>query len=459
MESFARQSLAQFTIIYGEIYAGTAIEPSVLETMMWERMCAKEKEAHVTKLGFKVPYDNIRRAKVTLPYMPECINYTGCPVIKKNGGLYTPCCGKVTDGDYCKSCSVDKEGNEKKIEFGVVDERESNVEDGNFAPITYAEWMRGHKTSLSELYAKLAAAGVAIEIPPAELTCREVPKRRKGRPAKSDDSVVDEDSVPKTEKPKKAKKAESDSEAEKPKKKAKADSESDKPKKKAKKADSDEEAEKPKKKPKADSDEEKPKKKAAKKADSDSEEPEVKPKKKAAKKADSESETENPKAKAKKPKAKADDSESETENPKAKAKKPKAKAGSDSEPEVKPVKAKKPDEKPKKADKKPKKKPADSDSESEDDTPIKKSPHASPASSDTEKGKKAKATEAKPNAWSEAEAADQDGFEEEELDDQEIEIDGKDYTLRNGKFICNDEGTILGSMDDEGCAVWTSDAR
>ena len=449
MESFARQSLAQFTIIYGEIYAGTAIEPSDLEIMMWDRMCAKEMEAHVTKLGFKVPYDNIRRAKVTLPYMPECINYTGCPVIKKNGGLYTPCCGKVTEGDYCKSCSMDKEGNEKKIEFGVVDERESNVEDGNFAPITYAEWMRGHKTSLSELYAKLAAAGVAIEIPPAELTCREVPKRRKGRPAKSDDSVVDEDSVPKTEKPKKkAIKAESESEAEKPKKKAakkpKADSDEETPKKpKTKKADSDSEPEvKPKKKAskKDVSDEEKPKAKAVKKADSDSE-PEVKPKKKASKKADSE--TENPKAKAKKPKAKAGSDEEK--------KKPKAKAGSDSEPEVKPVKA----EKPKKADKKPKK-PADSDSESEDDAPIKKSPHASPASSDTEKGKKAKATEAKPTAWSEAEAADQDGFEEEELDDQDIEIDGKDYTLRNGKYICNDDGTILGSIDDEGCAVWTS---
>jgi hypothetical protein len=91
LATLARQSLAQFVIVYTEIYDGTPIPPEELDALMWARMCAKE--ANITPVGFKIPFDNIRRAKVTLPYLPDLINYTGCCAIKKNGGLYTPCCG------------------------------------------------------------------------------------------------------------------------------------------------------------------------------------------------------------------------------------------------------------------------------------------------------------------------------------------------------------------------------
>ena len=40
LEAFARQSLAQFTIIYAEIFDGKPISPEQLETLMWGRMCA-----------------------------------------------------------------------------------------------------------------------------------------------------------------------------------------------------------------------------------------------------------------------------------------------------------------------------------------------------------------------------------------------------------------------------------
>ena len=85
LESFARQSLAQFTIIYAEIFDGKAISPDQLETLMWGRMCAKE--VGITKSSFKIPFENIKRAKVTLPYMPDNITYNGCSAIKRNGGL------------------------------------------------------------------------------------------------------------------------------------------------------------------------------------------------------------------------------------------------------------------------------------------------------------------------------------------------------------------------------------
>ena len=448
LEIFARQSLAQFAIIYGEIFTegkGKAINPSEIETLMWGRMCAKE--AGIVKTGFKIPYDNIKRAKVTLPYMPDDINYTGCCAIKKNGGLYTPCCGKVAeDTFYCKACSVDKEGDAKELEFGTTDDRDQNVEDGRFAPITFAEWMKAHKNmSLPEVYSKLREAGIALEIPANELMCRELPKRRKGRPAKSDDSVVDEDTVPKKgkkakasdsddEKPKKkakAVKAESDSESEveapKPKaKKVKAD-EAPKPKAKAKKAEaSEDEAPKAKKSPKASpapSEDEAPKAKAKKVKSPEASEDEAPKAKKSPKAspAPSEDEAAKPKAKVKSPEV----SEDEAPKKAPKAKKPKA----DEAPKVEP-KAKKPKaDAPKKAEK-----PKKASSGSESDTPKKK-----------------KAPEPEPEPVTlEAEDA-----EDEDEEDQEIEINGVDYTLRNGKFvIAKDDGRIVATVNDEGEPEW-----
>ena len=420
LEIFARQSLAQFTIIYGEIFDGRAILPSELETLMWGRMCAKE--AGIVKTGFKIPYDNIKRAKVTLPYMPHDINYTGCPVIKKNGGLYTPCCGKVAEDEfYCKTCSVDKEGNVKDLEFGTTETREANIEDEQFAPITFAEWMKGHKMTLPEVYSKLRDAGIAIEIPATELVCRELPKRRKGRPAKSDDSVVDEDSV----EPKAAPKA----------KKVKAESEDEAPKKpKAKKV-----------KAESDSEEEAPKVKAPKKAKSPVASPapseDEAPKKKA--KSPAPSENEAPKKKAKSPVASEDD----------KAKKPKKapKVESDSEEfDVKVAPTKKP--KAEKAEKPKAEKPKAKAEKPKAEKAEKPKPKASSGSeSDTPKKKKADPV---PEPKTEVEVEED---EEEEIEEQEIEIDGKDYMLRNGKFICDmDDGRILGTVNDEGEPEWSA---
>ena len=449
LEIFARQSLAQFAIIYGEIFEGKAINPSEIETLMWGRMCAKE--AGIVKTGLKIPYDNLKRAKVTLPYMPDNITYTGCCAIKKNGGLYTPCCGKVAEDTYCKSCSVDKEGEAKEIEFGSMEDRDQNVEDGRFAPITFAEWMKGHKTTLPEVYAKLRDAGIALEIPANELVCRELPKRRKGRPAKSDDSVVDEDSVPKT----KAKKA-----------KAPAHSEDEAPKPKAKKvkaspAPSEDEAPKP-----------KAKKVKAPEPESESEEEAPKPKAKKVKSPEaSEDEEEAPKPKAKKVKSpEASPAPSEDEAPKAK-KSPKASPAPSEDEAPKKVKKAEPkaktpaeDEAPKAKAKKSKEPEPKAKSPAEDDAPkakAKKSKEpepkakkASPAASEDEAPKKAKKAKV-PEPEPEPETLEVEEAEEEEFEDQEIEIDDKDYILRNGKFVIDkDDGRIVATVNEDGEPEW-----
>jgi hypothetical protein len=53
LATLARQSLAQFVIVYTEIYDGSAIPPEELDALMWARMCAKE--ANITPVGFKIP--------------------------------------------------------------------------------------------------------------------------------------------------------------------------------------------------------------------------------------------------------------------------------------------------------------------------------------------------------------------------------------------------------------------
>ena len=425
LHTLARQSLAQFVIVYGEVFDGSAIPPEELDALMWAKMCAKE--ANVTPVGFKIPFDNIRRAKVTLPYLPDLINYTGCCAIKKNGGLYTPCCGKVVeDTVYCKTCSVDKEGETKELEFGAIEDRDSNVEEELFAPISFGEWMRGHKTTLPEVYEKLKAAGIPLEIPARELTVRELPKRRKGRPTRSEDSVEDEDSVPKTSKAKKAKASESESDAPKAKKtkakKAESEDEAPKAKKtKAKKAESESESDAPKAKkaPKASEDEAPKAKKASKKAESEDEAPKAK---KASKKAESEDEA---------PKAK-------------KASKVESDSGSDS------------DAKAKKAAKKAAKAAAEAEAaEAEAKAAKKAAKAAAKAEAEAAAAKAAKATAAK-----DAEELEE---EEEEIEgdyEQDCTIDDKEYNLRNGKIICDKEnGEILGTLNEDGEPEWNSEKR
>jgi len=431
LATLARQSLAQFVIVYTEIYDGSGIPPEELDALMWARMCAKE--ANITPAGFRIPFDNIRRAKVTLPYLPDLINYTGCCAIKKNGGLYTPCCGKtLEDSYYCKTCSLDKEGEFKELEFGAIEDRESNVEEEVFAPISFGEWMKGHKTTLPEVYDKLRAAGVPIEIPARELTVRDLPKRRKGRPTRSEDSVEDEDS------PKKAKKA-SGSESDAPKKKA-SKAESDAPKakaKKASKAESESESDVPTKKAKAKkasgSESDVPKKAKAKKAESDVPK-EKAPKAKASKASKAESDA--PKKKASKA-----ESESETEKPKAKASKGSSSDSSDLDSDARAAR---------KAAKKAAKAAAEAEAAEAEAKAAKKAAKKAKAAEDAKKAK----------------AALEDGEleeEEEEIEgeyEQDCEIEGKDYNLRNGKIICDKEnGEILGSLDENGDPVWNSEKR
>jgi hypothetical protein len=160
---------------------------SDLRKLMWARMAANE--SGMEKKSFKIPYENLKKTKLQFPYMPNDIRYTGCCAIKKNGDLYTPCCAKTKDSEYCQSCTVDKEGNAKDLPYGSVEDREQNIADGKFTPITYGTWLKKAKKTIDQIYDVLRENGISLVIPAEELETRDVPKNRKGRPAKSDDSA------------------------------------------------------------------------------------------------------------------------------------------------------------------------------------------------------------------------------------------------------------------------------
>ena len=315
MESFARNSLAQFIQLYSELLDdGSSGGVSDLESKMWAKVTGGASR------GNRIPWNIVKKEiKIQLPYLPEIINYTrGCQALKKADGLYIPCGGKCFEeegvcGNLCQSCA--KTG----AKYGQLEDRGApgtytDPEDKH--EITYGTWLAKKEKTIEEVNAAIAEAGFEFTIPTSYLAVnakRAEAKKRPGRPGvkkavvesddDSDSSSISSKSA-KSDKPKKAtKKAESDSEEPKkaPKKAKKAESESeDEPK--TKKAE-----------PKTKKAESEPKaKKAAKKVEPDSED-EAKPKaKKAAKKAE-------PK------KAKADtDSESESDEPKAKPKTKKA---------------------------------------------------------------------------------------------------------------------------------------
>ena len=311
MESFARNSLAQFIQLYSELVDdGSSGGVSDLESKMWAKVTGGASR------GNRIPWNIVKKEiKIQLPYLPEIINYTrGCQALKKADGLYIPCGGKCFEeegvcGNLCQSCA--KTG----AKYGQLEDRGApgtytDPEDKH--EITYGTWLAKKEKTIEEVNAAIAEAGFEFTIPTSYLAVnakRAEAKKRPGRPGVKK-AVVESDD----------------------------DSDSSSISSKSAKSD----------KPKA--------KKAAKKAESDSEEPKKAPKK--AKKAESESEDE-PKAKKAEPKAKKAESEPKT-------KKAAKKAEPDSEDEAKP-KAKKAEPKTKKAE--PKKAKADTDSESESDEP------------------------------------------------------------------------------------------
>ena len=395
LEIFARQSLAQFITIYAEVVQGTdSMTPVELQGRMWEKIKGGPSSASSVKL----PWNLVKKVKCQLPFLPDCINYTGCQALKKADGLYVPCGGKC-DGIMCQSCA------KSEAKFGMLEDRGAPgtyTDPSDKHEITYGTWLAKHDKSIEEVYQMLQEEGFSLVIPEAYLAVnakRVTATRRPGRPGN-------------------AKTKHSDSEAE----------------------ESETEPEKVVKEPK-----EKKEKATKKKTESGSDEEitvntksfptqtqaiaeaarmmaEFAP--------DEEGEVVVTKVATKPEKKSGSDSEKETPKEKKAEKKEKSGSGSDSEKET---------PKEKKAEKKEK---SEKPKEKRAEKPEKKA--EKPKEKKAEKPKKEE-TKTKPVETVE----DGEIVEEEyEPEDEDITYEGESYILRDGKIVFNQDGEILGSMED-----------
>jgi hypothetical protein len=280
LEALTRTSLQQFCILLSEVMPDV---PADLEARLWRRIQHNNKQAAGEDPNFGtvcIPCSSVlRHMKTQLPFMPNLVRYEGCEAIKYNFGLFTPCGGKVKEGEMCSRCI--KAG----AKYGMMADRAEaefgKYEAGGKKEIVYAQFLQKRNLTYDAVKKEMRSLGISINVPEEHLVAPEkeaAPKAKKGRKAKqvkaetSSDSGLDSDS----EVDEAAKKAEEEAkEAKKAEAKAKREA-----KKAAKAAEAEEEAPK----------EEKPKKtkKAAKAAEAEeTEEPmeeeapkEEKPKKK-----------------------------------------------------------------------------------------------------------------------------------------------------------------------------------
>jgi hypothetical protein len=445
MESFARSSFAQFMSVYREVMEEKGADLSScadLERSMWAKIMGE----HMPK-GNKLPWALVKKnIKMQLPYMPDIINYnSGCQGLKKADGLYIPCGGKCeAETVLCAPCT--KIG----AKYGSIEDRTapgSYMDPEDKHEITYGTWLAKKEKTIEEVNAAIQEAGFDFVIPESYLAVnakRAEAKHRPGRPkAKKEvsesDSESESESEPKAPKAKKAPKKKSDDESEPKEKKAT----------KKKSEDSESEAE-----PKA----KKAPKKATKKSEDSETESEPKVKKATKKSEDSESESEPKEKKA--TKKKSEDSESESEPKAKKVTKKAAKKSEDSESESEPKAKKAPKKATKKADEEaePKAKKAtkkatkkSEDSESESEPKVKKT--TKKAKESDESGSESDAPKTKKSPKKVVETApepselqlDVEGFEQEE---EEIEIDGKTFKLRDGRMVFNLEGEWVACIED-----------
>lgn len=133
----------------------TKIEAKLLKTVAtYEKKTKKVKKVEkdesgegkvVTEVEEEVDVPNV----IDLPYLPHCVDYSGCcQALKVNGGLFTPCLTRpAKNSEYCKICSKD-------LKYGTIKDRQS-VPIGTYMDpqgkkeISYGTWLEKRKIERS----------------------------------------------------------------------------------------------------------------------------------------------------------------------------------------------------------------------------------------------------------------------------------------------------------------------
>ncbi len=185
--------------------APAAIEeaPAAIEEEKPKRIHAKELKkitmqvTKKTKEGEEKVVDQV----IELPYLPKCVDYSGCcQALKVNGGLFTPCMTRPSKGSlYCKTCV------KEKLKYGTIEDRSKPhygvkyTDKQGKQEISYGTWLEKRKIERSfveELIAK--EFGDSITIPERYYEVNKAKAKRgvkKTVSASSDDEVSSNDDV------------------------------------------------------------------------------------------------------------------------------------------------------------------------------------------------------------------------------------------------------------------------
>ena len=185
--------------------APAAIEeaPAAIEEEKPKRIHAKELKkitmqvTKKTKEGEEKVVDQV----IELPYLPKCVDYSGCcQALKVNGGLFTPCMTRPSKGSlYCKTCV------KEKLKYGTIEDRSKPhygvkyTDKQGKQEISYGTWLEKRKIERSfveELITK--EFGDSITIPERYYEVNKAKAKRgvkKTVSASSDDEVSSNDDV------------------------------------------------------------------------------------------------------------------------------------------------------------------------------------------------------------------------------------------------------------------------
>ena len=194
LEAMTRHSLEQFCIILREVMPDV---PADLEAQLWRKIKYNEKVSAGENPNFGTvcaPCSSIlKHLKYPLPFMPTVVRYEGCMAIKYNCGLFTPCGGKVKEDDMCGRCA--KAG----AKYGKLDDREAEF--GKFVgsdgkkEVVYAQYLKKKGLSYErDVKPAMRSLGISLNVPEEHLTLPEAaPKSKRGRGKKAAVLVADSD--------------------------------------------------------------------------------------------------------------------------------------------------------------------------------------------------------------------------------------------------------------------------
>jgi len=112
----------------------------------------------------KYPYNllkpKLNANKLSLPFLPDHIEYSGCKSLLLNGGLFTPCC-KSCKGPICGSCI--KYNNPEK--YGVLKDRFSvpYISPKHKKVISYHQFIKKQKYTLNDINLFLSREQIDVQ--------------------------------------------------------------------------------------------------------------------------------------------------------------------------------------------------------------------------------------------------------------------------------------------------------